>query len=281
MAVKQAKVEKTLRAVASMNPDNFVSGGLMDDFDGTIEKARFVPWDYDGKIDHEVLAVALTIKPDDADAPFVQHYSAGDMTGFAPSMDGENPVNLEGEGEEREGIYALRVGKQNELRSSTNWAHFLEALVAAGFDRAKMTPSLEFMEGLNCHFNRVPQKKRSGIQVTTREDGRARANDVLVITKINEAAPAAAKTGAKAAKPAAAKAAATDDGVEDLLTGVIVDALGENEGQIAKSKLVGLILKAISGADRARAIKLANDVKWLSASDVWVFDAESGTLTLA
>jgi hypothetical protein len=283
MAVKQAKVEKTLRAVASMNPDNFVTGGLMDDFDGTIEKARFVPWDYDGKIDHEVLAVALTIKPDDADAPFVQHYSAGDMTGFAPSMDGENPVNLEGEGEEREGIYALRVGKQNELRSSTNWAHFLEALVAAGFDRSKMTPSLEFMEGLNCHFNRVPQKKRSGIQVTTREDGRARANDVLVITKINEAAAPAAKSAKApaAAKSAPAKPAATDDGVEETLTGVILEALGENDGTLQKSKLVGIILKAISGADRARAIKLANDAKWLAAQDSWVFDAESGTLALA
>ena len=62
MAIKQKGVVKTLR-VASMNPDNFVSGGLMDDFDGVITKARFAPWDYDGKIDHHVLAVAVSITP--------------------------------------------------------------------------------------------------------------------------------------------------------------------------------------------------------------------------
>jgi hypothetical protein len=283
MAAKQAKVEKTLRSVASMNPDNFVSGGLMDDFDGTIQKARFAPWDYEGAVDHEVLAVALTIKPDDADAPFVQHYSAGDLTAFAPSMDGDNVAEGD-EAEDREGIYALRVGKQLELRNSTNWAHFLEAMLAAGFDRKKLTPSLEFLEGLNCHFNRVPQKKRSGIQVTARADGKTRSNDVLVITKINEEAT----EGDKATKPAAAKitakpAAKADagGGVEDTLNEVIVNALGENDGEIAKSKLVGIILKTISGADRARAIKLANDAKWLAASELWAFDAEANTLTLA
>ena len=284
MAIKQKGVVKTLR-VASMNPDNFVSGGLMDDFDGVITKARFAPWDYDGKIDHHVLAVAVSITPDeDAGAPFVQHYSAGDLNLFVPTMDGETPVDLDnGSGEELEGIYAMPIGKAENLRNSTNWAHFMEALVAAGFDTSRIAPSLEFLEGLNCHFNRVPQKKRSGIQVTTTQaDGTAkRANDVLVITKINGTVEveAPAKTATKATTKAAPVAAAADP-IEETLTSVIVEALSENDGTLAKSKIVGIVLKKITGADRARAIKLANDAKWLAASDSFTFDADSGTLSL-
>lgn len=291
MAIKKAEaaVKKVLR-VASMNPDNFVSGGLMDDFDGVITKARFAPWDYDGKIDHHVLAVALSITPseDSGAQPFVQHYSAGDLNLFVPTMDGENPVDLDnGSGEELEGIYAMPIGKAENLRNSTNWAHFMEALVAAGFATSDITPSLEFLEGLNCHFNRVPQKKRSGIQVTTTQaDGTAkRTNDVLVITKISgkeevEAAPVAkvaTKTAAKPATPAAAASSA----VEDAMTSAIVEALAAADGTLPKSKLVSIALKAITGTDRARAIKLANDIAWLSASDAWAFDADSGTLALA
>ena len=44
--------------VASMNPDNMLAAGLKSDFDGLITKVRLCPWDYDGKLDHHVLAVA-------------------------------------------------------------------------------------------------------------------------------------------------------------------------------------------------------------------------------
>lgn len=293
VAIKQKGVEKQLRAVASMNPDNFVQGGLMDDFDGTINKVRFVPWDYDGKIDHHVLAVAVTIKPEDGDA-FVQHYSAGDLNMAVPTMDGENPVDLDnGSGEELEGKYALLVGKATALRGSTNWAHFLEALCACeGFDRARLQPNVDSLEGISGHFNRVPQKKRSGIQVTATTDGKPRSNDVLVITKINDmnaevaaAAPASAsksgtKATTKAATATATKTTPAADDVADTLTGVIVEALSDGDGTLAKSKLVSLVLKKVQGADRARAIKLANDASWLGANDAFSYDADSGTLSL-
>ena len=71
---KPVKSGPALRA-ASIRPDMMVQAGLMDDFDGTIIKARYKPWDYDGKIDHDVLAVAVTLQPEEGE-PFVQHYSA-------------------------------------------------------------------------------------------------------------------------------------------------------------------------------------------------------------
>ena len=99
------KTKKAAAKVASMRPDEMVAGGLMDDFNGTITKARLVPWDYNGNLDHHILALALTIQPEEGDE-FVQHYSTGaELDEFVPSMDGEEPVDLEnGEGEELEGI---------------------------------------------------------------------------------------------------------------------------------------------------------------------------------
>lgn len=285
MAIKSKGVEKQMRAVASMNPDNFVQGGLMSDFDGIITKVRFEPWDYDGKIDHHVLSVAVTIKPEEGEA-FVQHYSAGDLTAFVPSMDGENPVDLEnGSGEELQGIYALMVAAATQLRSSTNWAHFLEALCACdGFDRNRLTPNVDSLEGIKAHFDRVPQKKRSGIQVNTQQaDGKARNNDVLVITKVidmNAAEAATTKTTAKTTAKAApkAEAAVVDGGVEDTLATAILEAALTAGGTLPKSKLAAIALKSVQGTDRARAVKLASDVKWLASRDEFAFDADSATV---
>src|SRR4051812_32302072 len=69
--------ETRMARMVSMNPDNFAQGGLKDDFDGTILKVEACPWDYNKSIETPVLAIAVTIQPDDEDQPFVQHYSAG------------------------------------------------------------------------------------------------------------------------------------------------------------------------------------------------------------
>jgi hypothetical protein len=287
MAIKRAAatVEETPSAVASMNPDNMLSGGLMDDFDGTIVKARLVPWDYNGNVDHHVLAVALTIQPDDDEKPFVQHYSAGDLESFAPSMDGKHPVDLDnGEGEDLEGIYAIRVGKKDQLNNNSNWAHFTGAALDAGFERSNLGAAVTWAEGLYCHFNRVPQKKRSGIVVTpTGGDAkRARNNDVLVITEI-KGAKATKATVAKTTKPApatkAAPEAAGDDFDEQLTTVVTEAVVAAGESGLAKSKLASIAIKAFQGADKAKAVKRVNDVKFLESLEAVVFDADTNILT--
>jgi len=283
VAIKQAAVKKTLGAVASMNPDNMLAGGLMDDFDGTIVKARLVPWDYNGNIDHDVLAVALTIQPDN-DNEFVQHYSCGELDNFMPSMDGETAVDPAGEGEALEGIYALKVGKKDQLNNNTNWAHFLKALIDAQFDVTKITAAVSFVEGVYGHFNRIPQKKRSGIVVnTTAKDGKtARANDILVVTELKDA-PAATKTAkkteTKATKAAPAKAAPADDDLGDKVTAIIVEAIEKaGDDGLAKSKLAGLIIKNLEGAEKAKGVKIGTDNAWLSANEAFAFDADSGVL---
>lgn len=289
-----AKATKAPAAVASMNPDNMVQGGLKDDFDGLITKSRLVPWDYDGNIDHDILAVALTIQVDGEDEPFVQHYSAGELESFVPSMDGENPVDMSGEDKsEMEGIYALGVGSKTGLNNNTNWAHFIGALIAAGFDKAAITADVRFCEGVYGHFNRVAQKKRSGIvNQNEQQNTKKRNNDILVVTEIKEIRDLSetkpAKKGAAAAKSApakpapAAKSAPAEEAesLEDRVRAVVGEAVkAAGEEGLAKNKLSALVMKAFNGGDKAKALKLVGSADFLGADEnTWAFDPEEGTL---
>lgn len=281
--------------VASMNPDNMLQGGLKDDFDGTILKARLVPWDYDGNIDHHILAVALTIKPDDEKEPFVQHYSCGELEQFVPSMDAKTPVDLTSDDmSAMEGIYAFRVGKKEQLNNNTNWAHFVTAALDANFPKANLGAAVTFIEGVYGHFNRIPQKKRSGIvvaQAAGPADGkRARSNDILVLTEIKDK-PAGAGAGAKAAKSAvgganpgngavgAAQAAIPTGDLDARIHQVVVDALtSAGEAGLAKTKLPSIVIKAFTGPDKARAVKRVSESEFHETATGWVLDGDTGML---
>lgn len=298
MAIQKAKAKAAVPAnnsaleVASMNPDDFLSGGLMDDFDGEIIKARFIPWDYEGKIDHHVLGVALTIKPVDSDEPFTQTYSAGDLEQFAPSMDGVEPVDMSGDDvSQMEGVYAKRVGTKTQLNGNSNWAQFVGALLDAGFDKSRLAPRVdEMLEGVFGHFNRVPQKKRSGIQVNRAEDeqqGRRRNNDLLVITELKEkpagatstkAAPAKAAVPANKAAVTKAAAAKGEDSLDDKLRVIVTEAVQGSDEGLNKSKLPSFVIKALSGAEKAKGLKRVGEADFLESSDTWTYDAEDGML---
>lgn len=178
------------RKAASLSPDDMVSGGLPDDFDGTITNVAFVSWDYNETIDTPVLALRVDIEPDeDSDEEnFSQHYSAGDMKYFVPSDDGKE---------------ALPVGKRDALSNSSNAAQFITALLnAEGFAELgrEIGTSVDAFEGIRCHFDRVDQPKRSGIVNAEGE----RRKQILVVTEVHEEA-GAKPTKKKAAKKAPAK----------------------------------------------------------------------------
>lgn len=275
-----SQVDEAPAAVASMNPDNMLQGGLIDDFDGMCVRARLVPWDYEGSIDHHVLAVALTIRPE-GDKEFVQHYSAGDLTAFVPSMDGKTSVDLDGWDPKKgvdsvEGVYALRVGKREQLNNNTNWAQFIGALIDAAFPRDQLTAAVTFMEGVYGHWNRIPQKKRSGIVVAS-TDTKARTNDILVITEIKEAPKGGIKVDK--ATPATSKAtpdtASLDDKLREVVGGAVAAA---GEGGLPKQKLASLAIKAFAGADKAKAVKRVNEIEFLESGETWAYDADAGLL---
>jgi hypothetical protein len=296
--------------VSVMRPDQFQGGGLPDDFDGTISEVRFVPWNYptenkpEGTIDHHILAARVTIEREDEGAPVVQHYSAGELEHFAPSMDGESPVDLEGDDiAQMEGVYAYKVGKKEALASSSNWSHFLTALYEAGMPYEDMSPDVRFLEGLQAHFNRVPQRKRSGMGSDQGGGDGKRIKEILVITEIKgradakaagatkkaatataKASPLSARATAKTqAAPAVAEEANGEGDLSARLAEAIVNATREAGGTLAKSKLAQVAIKNFKGAEKTEALALATNAEFLEglAESNAYWDADEGTLTLS
>lgn len=289
-------------SVASSNPDEMVQGGLMDDFDGLVTKARYCPWDYNGTLDHHVLGVGVTIQPYNENGepegdPFVQTYSAGDLEQFAPSMDGKLPVDLQAEsetGEEYEGIYALRVGSKAQLNNNTNWAQYVMALLEAGFDRGLLTPAVTWLEGVFGHWNRIPQKKRAGL-VQAESEGQRRRNEILVITELKEVPTVkVAKPGPKgivpkspvppvtavpkgktpvvqaAAEQVIEEAEAAAEAVADPFDAKLYDIVAEavtaaGEAGLAKGKLAGSVIRKVAGTEKAKAVKRVGEVDFLES----------------
>lgn len=288
-----AKKDKaaTKKAPASMRPDSMASGGLADDFDGKIVEVRVVPWNY-GKEDMDhVLAVRVKIDPaedSDYDEQIVQHYSAGKLEDFAPSLDGKTPVDLEGDDiDEMEGYFALPVGSREQLNNGTNWAHFVAVLIDAGFDIEQIEADVRCFEGIYAHFNRVPQKKRSGIITQPAEEGQpARERTVLVVSELLEEPKSKGKKGSKATAAAKPKgrAAAAEEEEDDINTRVeeaIVEVLTEAEEALAVKKVASLVSKKFSGAEKAAVLKLVTDTDFLSESEAFVYDEDEETLELA
>jgi hypothetical protein len=143
------------------------------------------------------------------------------------------------------------------------------------------------MEGVYGHWNRIPQKKRSGIVVTTQQaGGRTRNTDILVITELKEVPKGATvKTATKSATPVAAAKSATKSAtpavndLDDRLREIVTEAvLATGDAGLAKSKLPGIAIKAFTGADKARAVKRVTEIEFLGSSETWEFDVDEGKL---
>lgn len=255
--------------VASMHPDNMVSAGLADDFDGTITEARLVKWDYDGKGDEGFFG-RLTIQPDDGqdvDEEVINYYSAGKLEYFAPTEDGET--------ESDEGVMALRTGKSQQMSKSTNWAFFLATALEAEFPEDKFDSDVRFLEGARFHFNRVPQPKRGGGIAS--EDDEGRKYEALVGTQfLGFASESKGKGGSK-------KSSAVDLELDGALEELVIEALTDaDDSTLLTKKLPTLAAKGdFTGAQKAKAVKRVVDKSFLGADGApWEYDPKKGTISL-
>lgn len=293
------KAQREEAAVASLNPDDMLQGGLKDDFRGKITEAVYCRWDYDGNIEEPVLAARLTIEAEDEDEPIVQHWSAGNLDAFVPSLDGKEPCD-----DDEVGPYALRVGKRAQLNNNTNFSHLMSSIIDAGeaskgkhFTRKDLTASLACLEGLDAQFNRVPQKKRSGLTAAEGEDGeKKRGRDVLVVTEVFGYGDDEPKKGSGKSKVSSKskKAADEDDDedeaptkgkkskggdIDDDLQELIKEAIDEAGGKLKKSKLAGIVVQAWAGDPKKKSagVKRVADEDFLQAGP-WNFDEDTGIL---
>lgn len=237
---------QTFRETVSFLPEDMVSGGLPDDFNGRMDKVRIVPFNYLGNRAEYSLAVRVDITPDEDSGldPFSQYYTAGNLAEFVPTIDGKTPVGatvdqyLElaaGEGVipddeigEYEGTEFLPIGKKTGVANNSNFALFLAALLSLPEGpkiREIWSKQVSFLEGMVCHFNRLEpdnktKKSRSGLQegAGAGDGSKERKGDgkILLPTELIEMPPSANTTSKKktaaatalAAKPASKPAAA-------------------------------------------------------------------------
>lgn len=282
-----------VRKGVSLNPDDFVQGGLVDDVDAVIKTARFVKWDYQGKTD-PVLGLHLNFASKDGEE-YDQYYSAGDLKRFAPSDDGK---------------CAIPVGDAQALTISSNACQFLISVANAGFAKNKLGEDLSVLDGLGCHLRRVAQAERKGLKTEKKEGDRDKT--ILVVSEIlwlpgetpkfvvgsgasvSKGAPA--QTHAVAGGPpagsvatvsatvqASAASASSSADIDSKAAGYILRVLSENGGTFQKSGLPSALFKLLSqdkDPDQSKILSIAFNPNWVTAADrPWKVDA-AGVISL-
>lgn len=277
----------------SLRPSTFSQGGgLIDDIDVTVTRARFVSYDFEGKSDSGPKLCILGVLTDADGNEHPQYWSAGDLQYFAPSEDPKNP--------DLNGITIVQVGEKTNLNGSTNAALFLNSLVQAGFPEDKLDEGdLRVLEGMVMHVNRVPQPKRSNLPQKPGQSDKAPM--VLVCTAIktlpgdtpkpNTTKAAAGKstastpqTNSKAtagASSAAGNGGGADPALVEKLTGCLIETFAINEvTSLKKAQIAQKLFATVDKGDpdRSKLVSLASKDEVLKSLDGFTFDGTTLTI---
>lgn len=248
----------------SFKPSETVTGGLVQDIDVRITKARYTVFDYDGKASKPALAVLIEMEPVDGGDAIKQYYSAGSLDRFAPSEDNENPLTEVGD--EGRYVVAAENSTATSLSRSSNFIFFIQELASAGFPEERMGDDVSSLEGSVIHVIRKPAPKREGLGAEPVAG--AREKTILVASKVLQY-PWDKKANSKGKAATAAAGAKGGNDVVSLTASVIKDVLAKNGGTITpsdakKNAFPALIKnKSISTADRNTILANLMDVEWL------------------
>jgi len=213
----------------SLNPKDFVTGGLLDDVTVTWTTCKFSMYDYGGK-GTPAPGLIINMSPEGDDA-VEQFWSAGKADDWAPSEDGNS---------------LTPVGSATGIRTSTNLYLLIKSLMEAGFPVERLNEGLaSTFNGMVAHMVRVPAPKREGLKKEPKrgKDGSEYENKILVVEKIVKLPweADAAGTGASAeSSVTAAPAEDIADKAREILLAVLTKA---KDGKVAKKDIPGLIFK--------------------------------------
>jgi hypothetical protein len=250
----------------SLNPDDFVQGGLSNDVDAEITEAEFTMWDYNGALSEPQLFVRMELKVEGGDV--VENYwSAG--KDFAPDEKGERPVP---------------TGSSQFLRKNSNFDALMNSLVNnCSLPKQKLNEpgGIKLLHGASLHWVRVPAPERIGLE---RAEG-ARKPTILIAMKVNSwpwdkgkkkapakpaatgAAPTAASTTAPSAADVSAKA---KTGLDAVLGKVEGGSMKLSEAKVAVFRDTANEDKEIRNA----IVRILGDEEWLVANG-FILDGEN------
>ena len=241
--------------------DTFTAGGLVDDVDVTIKKARFVEWDYGGTIPKPSLAACFEMEDDEGNE-HIQYFSGGDLKNWTPSEDGKR---------------LDRAGSATTLNDNSNLSQLITSIINAGFPENKLDEDISIFEDMYCHVLRKAQPKRTGL-IQPEEGERART--VLLVTEIHKmpwekkGKKTTTKTKTKAkAKPAEDEEEEGGDDLSAKATEAVLEALIEADGgPISKVDLSKAVFKKLTkDPDRNKVVQLVHDQEFLTEGD-WKYD---------
>lgn len=258
---------------ASLRPETYTTGGLIDDIDVSFKKLRFVEWDYGGKISSQALALCLEMEDAEGE-DHIQYFSAGDLKNWQPSEDGKRLV---------------RSGAATTLNDSTNMSQLISSIINAGYPENKLDEDVSAFEGMYCHVLRKAQPKRTGlIKPSEGESENNREKTILLVTEIHKLpwekkgkkSKASTKTKAKAAP--AEDTADEDEDTGDLDTkasGIVEEVLLEvGGGPISKVDLAKALFKKLAkDKDRNKIVQLVHTEEFLTAGS-WAYDGSAISL---
>lgn len=271
----------------SWSPDDFVTGGLLNDVDVEVEDAAFT---MEAPVGYNVAVATMFFRMD------LKDLSTGDVTAQYWSCGAKAAEEFEPSQDGRYALIAKQGGKGAFVKGS-NFHVLAESLCAHGFPKASCGDAWA-VKGIQMHMVRIPGKGLSSGPPAGGggDDGRT----VLVCERMIRgpkgakpvAAPAAAKAKAPARGAAAAQAAPAPAEVQDAnpadaaneehLVEVVSEILTAGGGfmvlQNLKAKLY-MKLSSLSTADRQAAIQLVTQ-DWLVAHG-FGYDADSNTVAAA
>ncbi len=309
----------TTRRAASVDPDAMIQTGLANNFRGA-PTIRYTIRKYEkGKFAGTYYPCAqVDITTDDPGlgngGVVTEYYSIGKLNEWVPSNDGETPLELSFDdylilhkGEQDVDAETLaRIlgthlaphpkGAQANVPNNTKWAQLTRSIKACGFPKERMGASCDFIDGVDCEWVRLPYEDSKGQRMKNLEEGQ-REPETLCVTNIDmDTLPASGKgkvAAAGATKPTTTTTTTTttptnppaaDDFDARVDTVIVAALLTAPDNSLHKSKLGTPIVKALTGKDGTRAIKLLNNNDWLAAGldreAGYMFDVDSGTLTL-
>jgi hypothetical protein len=260
----------------------FATGGMVDDVDLTIQDAMFTQYDYDGKVDHEVLALGVQFV-DDNGKEINQYYSAGELTFFVPSDDGS---------------MAIPVADKQMLSDSCNAARLIMSLLEVGVPEDFLaTGNVKSWVGMKLHMKQIAQPKRQGLIRGGAEGDKEKT--VLLATQLihmpgeGDSAPAPKKApvgkstttttakvpGTQAGKPAlggktaaatskvkpngsaGASTPAASDELSDTALEMLTEILVENDGVVVKKDLSKLAFQKAGERVQAKTLDAKDKTK--------------------
>jgi hypothetical protein len=274
----QQSMSEALRT-ASLNPDDAVQGGLLDDADVEIVGARFDIFTYStGQT-----GVGAIINFRDAEEKIhEQFYSAGQSDRYVPSDDKTK---------------LLLTGTATGLNQSSNLVAYLSSLVNAGVPKPFFSDSIGVMVGMKLHVNRVNQPGRAVLAGSESAEG-GRPKTILLATKLlsmpgEKTGKAATKATAKAT-PGAAPVAASAEVSTELSDKAVQYIFRVSEKPVLRQKISTLVFQAANtakDADKQALTKIVFDESWLTANSgrpvedadngVVAFDYDAATKTLS